>query len=358
MGDNIKSKNKSIKIICLVVIVLVIVLLTLKIILKKKEGNTIANIRNYGYVVSDNNYIYYMCPSEDGKRIGINKIKKDLTGEVKTLIDGEWEITGLNILNGYLYFVTLQELEVEAQTEQQQIQVDNKIHRIKINGTKHEVINDNEFNDSCYEIYAIDDKVYYIGTDGCIYFMNLDGSKKTKVNNDASGFIGITDKYIFYNIAKKRDGEEEKYITYIMDRNGKNARPINGEKLYNISVVDDYIYYITKERYIHKIKIDGTEDTMLSDQTAYSMNVTEEGIFYLNYYKQEGKNVGVAVYRMDLNGENIKELKKLDEYSPSLGEVDDWLFYTDQKSGEGRIELLSKDGKRTFTLFSMKYLES
>ena len=97
---------------------------------------------------------------------------------------------------------------------------------------------------------------------------------------------------------------------------------------------------------------------MLSDQTAYSMNVTEEGIFYLNYYKQEGKNVGVAVYRMDLNGENIKELKKLDEYSPSLGEVDDWLFYTDQKSGEGRIELLSKDGKRTFTLFSMKYLES
>ena len=60
LGDNIKSKNKSIKIICLVVIVLVIVLLTLKIILKKKEGNTIANIRNYGYVVSDNNYIYYL----------------------------------------------------------------------------------------------------------------------------------------------------------------------------------------------------------------------------------------------------------------------------------------------------------
>ena len=315
-------------------------------------GNTIGNIRNYGYLATDNKYLYYMSPNDAGTKMGINKIdKNNLSGESETLIDGTWEIVGINYFDNYLYFITMDDSDSEEDT------VDNQIHKIKTDGTEHEIINDNDFNNDCYEIYVVNDKLYYIGTDECIYYMDLDGSNRTKLNDNASGYIGITEDYIFFNKIIENEDESDDtidYVTYMMNIDGSNEHAIiEGEKLYDINLVGDYIYYITKNRYISKVKIDGTENTMLSDETAYNMIVTEEGIFYYNYYKVDGSNAGVALYKMDLDGENLTELTRLESSSESLCEFDDWLFFLDNNESEGRLELISKDGDQSIVLFRL-----
>ena len=119
--------------------------------------------------------------------------------------------------------------------------MDNKIYRMKTNGDKLTVINDNEFNNDCYEIYVIDNYVYYIGTDNNIYKMKSDGSNRTLVAENGTGYLGITDKYIIYNVLP--DGSED-YTTYIMNLDGTNPRPIiEGERFYSVNIDGNYIIF-------------------------------------------------------------------------------------------------------------------
>ena len=71
-------------------------------------------------------------------------------------------------------------------------------------------------------MYVVNNSIYYSGTDLKIYKMGLDGQNRELVSDTKTGYLGITDKYILYNV--KADIEEE-YVTYIMDIDGKNQRP-------------------------------------------------------------------------------------------------------------------------------------
>ena len=71
------------------------------------------------------------------------------------------------------------------------------------------------------------------------------------------------------------------------------------------------------------------------------------------YYKENGVNAGVGVYRMDLDGTNKTELTKLDSTSEVLCEFDNWLYFSDIDENEGRFEIVSKDGKQLITLYSL-----
>ncbi|MCI8310412.1 MAG: DUF5050 domain-containing protein [Clostridia bacterium] len=319
-----------------------------------KEGNSSGNINNYGYIAEDTKYIYYMCPNENGKYIGISKVsKKDVTGKQERLIEGNWEIASISSYGNYIYFVTLLENNVDNKNVDK---VDNQIHRIKKDGSKHEIINDNEFNNYSYKISVVDNKVYYIGDDECIWYMDLNGKHKTRLNENATGFELVTDKYIIYNMTETSASGEISIVTYIMDRDGKNARKISDERLYTSVIYDDYIYYLTLDRYLHRKKIDGKEDEMLSDNRIFNLNVSEDGIFYFDYkYNSENKFESMSICRMDLDGKNNKELHKLEKSSNSLCITKDWVFYLDSNDDQGRMELISFDGVQKIILFALDY---
>jgi hypothetical protein len=282
MGEENKTPKKhnklSIVLIILIVIVAVLILTELATgkvsevflnikhsIFRKFEwessvGNTTANINNYGYITEDDKYLYYMCPTQNGRYIGISKVsKKDITGKQEVIVEGVWEITSINSYGEYIYFVTLSENDVDEDDEVSD-KVDNKIHRVKKDGTNHEIINDNEFHNYSYKMVVAHNKVYYIGEDQCIWYMDLDGKNKTRLNDNATGFELITDKYIIYNMRETSDDDTTSTVTYIMDLDGKNSRTVNGERLFTSVIYDDYIYYLTSDRYLHRINIDGTND--------------------------------------------------------------------------------------------------
>ena len=68
-----------------------------------KAGNTIGNIRNYGYMAENGGWIYFVAPDENGEKMCIYKTQKN--GKNKEIILGEeWDILGLNVYKNKIYF--------------------------------------------------------------------------------------------------------------------------------------------------------------------------------------------------------------------------------------------------------------
>lgn len=318
-----------------------------------KLGNTIGNIRNYGYAAKQGEWIYYLSPNEDSSKIGIFKTKAgDKEYKPECLIMEEWDILSVNVVGNYIYFIG-----ISSEPYSEDDEIDNKIYRIRTDGTDLKVINDNEFNNNCYEIYVVHNKVYYIGTDINVYKMNIDGSNRELVLENQTGYLGITDKYIIYNVENE---DETDYITYIANLDGTNQRPIiENTRIYSVNVVGNYVYYTNENMQICRVKIDGTEQSMILDVTAYNMNVSKDYIYYLNYLDEKNSNYTVAIYRVKTDGtsETPETVKILDTYSSFIDIVGDWIIYMDSDEEEGFINLVKIDGSDLIRLYTLNYEE-
>lgn len=353
MKEKIKEKKVTSGLIFLIIVAIVVALTMFLInyVGGLKVGNTIGNIRNYGYAAEKGGWIYYLAPDETGAKIEILKVKpgkKDLE-PVKLAVD-EWDVLSLNVAQNYVYFIAIFPNAYNENDE-----YDNKIYRMKTDGSDLQVINDNEFNNDCYEIYVINNKVYYIGVDSNIYKMNTDGSNKELVAENGTGYLGITEKYIIYNVEKE---DQTDYVTHIMDLNGKNARPIiEDTRLYSVNIDSKYIYYTNENKQICRVKIDGTEQQTLYDTTAYNMNFNGNYIYYLNYVDTENEDYTVCIYRVKKDGttETPEEVKRFESYSSFIDVIGDWVIYMDYTEKAGFIEIVKIDGSEVKRLYELSY---
>lgn len=344
--------NKKGIVIAVVIALIVIVVLMFGLLSKNGVGNTIGNIRNYGYATIDGNYIYYLAPNDDSSAVGIFKIKKDASGEGKELFMEDMDVVSINVSNGYVYFIGVSP-DAFSETDE----LDNKIYKMKTNGSNLTVINDNEFNNDCYEIYVVNDSIYYIGTDNKIYKMDLNGGNRTAVADNKTGYLGITEKYIIYN---EEIGEAEDYTTYIMNLDGTNQRPIiEGQRLYSVNISGDYVYYTNVEKKICKTKIDSGESEVLLDTTAYNMNLYGDYIYFLNYKDLEKEDYTVCLYRIKADGseKEATSIKELDTYSSFINVIGDWVIYMDSNDTEGFINLVKVDGSDEKCVYLLNYEE-
>lgn len=343
--------NKKCIIIVVVAIIAILVLMA-SLLSKKGTGNTIGNIRNYGYATINGNYIYYLAPNDDSTAVGIFKIKKDGTGEPKQLFMEDMDVVSINVYNGYVYFIGDNPNESTAEDK-----IDNKIYRMSTNGDNVTVINDNEFNNDCYEIYVIKGSIYYIGTDNNIYKMDLKGGNRTLVSDNQTGYLGITEKYIIYNV----EGDEAAdYTTYIMNLDGTNQRPIiDGERLYSVNISGDYVYYTNVDKKICRTKIDSGKPEEILDTSAYNMNLYEDYIYFLNYKDIENEDYTVCLYRIKADGseKEATTIKELDTYSSFINIIGDWVIYMDSNETEGFINLVKTDGSNERCVYLLNYEE-
>ena len=294
-------------------------------LLGKKIGNTIGNIRSYGYCAKEDDWIYYYAANEDFSKNRICRTKGN--GASKSIIfeESNMEIYSLNAINGYIYFIG-----ILAEPYSSNDEIDNKIYRMKNDGSNLEVINDNNFNDYSQCIYVIDDKIYFIGLDYNIYNMNLDGTDAKLVCETDSGFLGITDKYIIYDYAK-----DESKATYIANLDGSNPRPIiKDKKLSFINVENDYIYYLNDDNNIYRTQIDSGVTECLLASEAYFLNVYNNYAYYFGYTNSDATTV--ALYRIAVNAEIptpeiLKTLSKTSYYLDIVGEYANFLDANDER---------------------------
>lgn len=315
-------------------------------------GNTIGNIRNYGYAAENNNWIYYLAPNEDSTEIGIFKIRNNGNNK-QQLYMSELDIVSINVYKGYVYFIAS-----SSETYLEEDQLDNKIYRMKTDGTELEIINDNELNNDCYEIYVINNNVYYIGLNAEICKMDLNGANKTVLADNGTGYLGITDKYIIYNSIKDENSAE--YITNIMNLDGTNARAIIKDKrLYSVNIVGKYIYYTDSNKKLYRTKIDSNVEELLYENIeTYNLNTDNEYAYYLNYLDSEKQDYTVCLFRVKLDGTSKapEKIKEFSTYSSFIDVVGDWVIYMDSSEDAGFINLVNKTGnKEEVELYCLDY---
>ena len=351
-----KTKKGFVKeiVICVVAVLFIaaILLVLANAMVNNKEGNTIGNIRNYGYAVESNNWIYYLAPNEDSTEIGIFKVRNN-GKDKQQLYMSEIDIVSLNVYKNYIYFIGS-----ATETYLEEDDVDNKIYRMKTDGTNLEVLNDNELNNDCYEIYVVNNQIYYIGLNAEICKMDLNGANKSIVSDNGTGFLGITKDYIIYNSDAGEEAED--YVTYIMNIDGTDAKPIiEGKRLYSVNIEGDYIYYGDSDKKIYKTKIgSGVEEVLYDNIEAYNLNTNEGYAYYLNYLDAENANYTVCLFRVKLDGstETPEKLKELATYSSFIDVVGDWVIYMDSSDEAGFINLVNKHGKeKEVELYRLDY---
>jgi len=310
-------------------------------------GNTIGNIRNYGYGTIQKNWIYYIAPNEEITGYGIFKVKTDGTDNQELFMQ-EDGIVSLNINGDYLYFISM-----SSET--------NKIYKIKTDGTELTLLNDTDVDMYCYEIYVVNNNIYYFGADYDIYKMDLKGENKTLVSDTKTGYLGITDKYIIYN--QYIDEESSEIETYIMDLKGENKKPlVEGERTYSTDIQGNYVYYTNEGGQICRVKIgNASSKEVLHEITAYnvflnSMNVLGNYIYYMDIENETGT---VCIYKIKADGTDKEPtmITELKSYSIFLNILDDWILYMDGDDQYGYINLIKADGSKEVELFKVDISE-
>ena len=100
------EKNSKLKLVIAIAVVIlaVIVLCVIKVLGNSSNiGNSIGNIRNYGYGASDGKWIYYLSPNEDSTKVGISKVKNNGDEKQELLMD-DMDIVSINSYKNYIYF--------------------------------------------------------------------------------------------------------------------------------------------------------------------------------------------------------------------------------------------------------------
>lgn len=96
----------------------------------------------------------------------------------------------------------------------------------------------------------------------------------------------------------------------------------------SVAYYDGWVYVTFGK--IFKMRPDGSEKTIISNMKGSCINVTEQGIFFID---RSGGYRGSTyfIYRMNHDGTNIQQLNRL--FSHNLNVIKDWVYYTADPSG-------------------------
>jgi len=156
-----------------------------------------------------------------------------------------------------------------------------------------------------YSLTLVGDWIYYTSygddqygrvTEGPyeLYKVSLDGKKKVKLLDlhYPSDVTFIDNDWIYYSPDINIHGPVGKRELYRMDTDGKNKTFITeledaSAGLYQMQVVDDYIYYGTGFNGFHRVKVDGTEHheydyVSVSDLSGF---IIQDGWIYYSMYR-------------------------------------------------------------------------
>lgn len=132
------------------------------------------------------------------------------------------------------------------------------------------------------EINLYDEWLYYLTTNGVIYKVKTDGSEHGQVlENNVLTKFHIEDDYIYYCLAE----EEQVYSLYrtplAQPGTELSASQLLVSKMAEYYVIDqDWIYYWSMENgHFHRVKMNGTELTELSDISGWGAAIADDWIY-------------------------------------------------------------------------------
>lgn len=199
------------------------------------QGNQVGNLLNktQGSVTYSSSHIFY---SIDGDGIYSFEPVDEINSKVNV---NKLNLKYLNVLGDYIYFVDTSS---------------NMLKRCAQKGGDEKVIAEN-----IRFAYVYNDKIYYIGTDNTIGYINVSDFQKKElysaVSSNEINFVGISLSRIFFTQCDKNTNKCEYITVSLSNKNDKKffMDSSNNGEIFNVSMEGGYLYY-------YQIRDDATID--------------------------------------------------------------------------------------------------
>ena len=283
-------------------------------------GNTAGNIINRGISAQNDGWIYF---ASGGEEKWLYKAHLDGSG-VERLTDDDPKF--INVVGGWVYYSNWSDW--------------GHLYRIRIDGTDREKV----VNERAYYIQRADNWIYYINKyymyddmPTHLYKIRPDGSGRTRIIDDNVNEFNVVGNWVYY--IHKTEG-----VIYRVKTDGTGQTKLNSsfaEGTYDWNttclVVDGEWLYHCSENGLYKMRTDGMEETLISDDVKDSrINVDGEWIYYISPYGEAGLS------RIRIDGSNNSKLCGDETWDISI--ADGWIYYMNT-SGD-QVYMIKTDGSQ------------
>ncbi len=294
-----------------------------RFIYNKKDavGNTTGNLYNGGMFCVYDGYVYFSNPDDKGK---LYRMKED-GSELEKIHDDS--VSGLNISNGYIYYV---KDNMAGDIAFISPEMSNGINRLKIGQKKTETLHQGVSdallmygNNLYYRAYNENTGAYYIRK------ASTDGKSDESLLEDPCLLLDAANDKIFY----ANTVGNHNLMYYDPDEN--QSRIAYAGNFYMPDFAKDYIYYIDLDNN-HKITRLGyftLETEVLSDDYAVKFNVNEAtGDIY---YQCENTDKSHALKKMKMDGSGQGVVSK-GSYT-NINFTEEYVYFYSVESGSAEL---------------------
>jgi len=258
--------------------------------------------------------------------------KQPITEKTEKIKSGYFEY--LNVVDKYIYCL-------EKDQEKNQY----NLVKMKTNGNKKETIARNVDHSP---ITATKGKIYYF-KDESLYSIKDNGSRSKKISDKKISYYEIDGNMMYYIY----ENEGESYIAK-MKLNGKNNNirigKLNDSEYVSLHVKGNKIYYIVKENEksykLYKMKKNGEKEERIYSFTEKisNINMQDDAIYYIE--NDNGYKISTINYKAGNKG-TIKKLEKEVDFAI----VDKWVVYvTENKDNEIVVKRITTKGEKEQSL--------
>lgn len=244
---------------------------------EKHMGNTYSNIANMGIVIKKGEYLFY----KNGQN---GLVKYNITTNEKETIYKD-PVNNMNIVNDLIYFRN-----------------EKGIYCINISNNEVKLIHEFNYSREQYRygtMFLIDNYIYFKGDTYGIEKIKLDGTEhKVLYDEEIYDFIVYEDKIYF------TDEKENKF--YIMNTDGTDMKLFMDIDLWyylDASIKDGWIYFEAKlpntdyQQGIYRAKLDGSDIELIGENVS-EFNADGSVIVYVNVRQEKANNTYNRVYEI------------------------------------------------------------
>lgn len=274
-------------------------------------GNTAGNIQNRGLVTGDTENVYYVSQKVKENAILYTHeiIKEDPDGSLKAIYSGG-SPAYLNVWGEWLYYIDSNE---------------GQIYKIRTDGTERTVISLPETVEA-KQIMLADGYIYALAygddKENRIYKIDTatgDSSALLDLGREVRSFFVYND-FIYYS---RRD--DNGWGTFRVKLDGSENTGVSDFALYSACTDDNYIYYIDRDGRICKMTPDGASVSTVIDNTGILRINTSNGCIYYND--------GEAIYKVKADGTESEKLFEFDSSaSLNLNLLDNKIYLINQEN--------------------------
>lgn len=296
-------------------------------------GNTSGNIYNGGLYSEQDGYIYFSNDKDDGS---LYVMTSDCSGFKKIHDD---KTVFINVDENYIYYLRANNTR-ESNTGSILMFNNSGIYRINHNGGDIKSITSNPGSYLTLRGNYLYFQRYEVGVGLNLYRYQIDGKKERLLIEDAVVPATVIDNSLYYT-----GYSYDQNISRIDLSSFTTGTVYEGNFAYPI-FRDDYIYYIdVAEGYtINRMKLDGSERTVLVQERCSTYNITNSGK-YLYYQVDDQENSHIS--RMDLSTMASETL--LEGNYKQINVTNYFVFFRDFSETETYIQ--SADGEVRLATF-------